>query len=65
METILKKLNDIKEIDFYRSIADRPKNAYNRMIKDIDLLTNNIIIEVANNIETLFYNLFNSFSLLE
>jgi hypothetical protein len=50
METILKKLNDIKEIEFHRSIADRQKNAYNRMIKDIDLLTNNIIIEVANNI---------------
>jgi hypothetical protein len=50
METFLKKINDFKEIEFYRSIADRPKNASNRMIKDIDLLTNNIIIEVANNI---------------
>jgi predicted PurR-regulated permease PerM len=62
METFLKKINDFKEIEFYRSIADRPKNASNRMIKDIDLLTNNIIIEVANKIETLLYNLFNSFS---
>lgn len=45
-ETILKKLNDLKEIEFHRSIADRQKKAYNNMIKDIDLLENNIIIEV-------------------
>jgi hypothetical protein len=47
-DMILKKLNDLKEIEFHRSIADRQKKAYNNMIKDVDLLENNIIIEVSN-----------------
>jgi hypothetical protein len=36
LENILKKLNDIKEIEFHRLIADRQKSAYNKMIKNID-----------------------------
>ena len=51
LKTISNKLNDIKEIEFHRSIANRQKNAYNKMIKDIDLLNNNIIIEVKFNFE--------------
>ena len=40
LKSISNKLNDIKEIEFHRSIANRQKNAYNKMIKDIDLLNN-------------------------
>lgn len=45
-ENVLRKLNDLKEIEFHRSIADRQKRAYNNMLKDVELLENNIIIEV-------------------
>ncbi len=48
LENILKKLNDIKEIEYHRLIADRQKSAYNKMIKSIDLFTNSIVIEVKN-----------------
>ena len=47
LQTIIKKLNDLKEIEFHRSIADRQRKAYNSMIKDVTLLENNIIIEVT------------------
>jgi hypothetical protein len=46
LENISKKLNDIQEIEFHRSIANRQKIAYNNMIKDLELLENHIIIEV-------------------
>ncbi len=46
IEKIIKKLNDLKEIEYHRSIADRQKKTYNLMLKDINLLENKIIIEV-------------------
>ena len=51
METILKKLNDIKEIEFYRSIVDRPKNY-------------NLLNSFSNSVSLLFFTDFTFFLLL-
>jgi hypothetical protein len=55
IEQIIKKLKDLKEIEYHKSIADRQKKTYNLMIKDINSLENKIIIEVFFISSKLFY----------
>ena len=45
--SIIKSLEDLKKIEYHRTIADRQRKAYNSMIKDENLLKDAIIIEVC------------------
>lgn len=48
LKTILEKLDLLDDIDFHRSIAERQRQSYNQMKKNLKLLENSIIIEVKS-----------------
>ena len=42
----INKINNLKEVDYHKKIANHQRNAYNTMRKDVNLLKDNILIEI-------------------